>query len=208
MDFKKAFNLGGNIISIGIAAAAFFFFFLILNISFILSALVSLAAYIGSILIFAAQPTDKDIQINLNNHGVTPEMVKQTIAEGQKKAKEILSYSTQVKNPSVKKKIQDIYAVCGKIFDDFEKDPKDIKAARQFLSYYLESTVNILKRYVDLAAHGELNPEIQASLKKVENLLDTIKTAFEKQLARLLEDDVMDLDAEIAVLEQTMKMDQ
>lgn len=207
MDAKKIFNIGGNVIAIGIAAAVFFFFFFALNIGIILSAIISIAAYIGSILIFASQPADKDLQVNLGNYGVTPEMVKQAIAEGQRKAKEILAFANQVKNPAIKKKIQDIYDVCGRIFEDFEKDPKDIKSAKQFLSYYLESTVNILKRYVDLTAHGELNPDIQASLKKVESLLDTIKTAFEKQLARLLEDDVMDLDAEIAVLEQTMKMD-
>jgi 5-bromo-4-chloroindolyl phosphate hydrolysis protein len=53
----------------------------------------------------------------------------------------------------------------------------------------------------------ELGKQIKNNVikQKVESLLSTIKQAFDKQLAKLLEDDVMDLDVEISVLEKTMK---
>ena len=49
--------------------------------------------------------------------------------------------------------------------------------------------------------------DIRKSLAKVETMLQTIRDAFEKQLGRLLSDDAMDLDAELATLEQTIKME-
>ena len=43
------------------------------------------------------------------------------------------------------------------------------------------------------------------SFQKTENLLDTIEVAYQKQLEKLFEDDVMDLDTELKVLAKTIK---
>ena len=47
----------------------------------------------------------------------------------------------------------------------------------------------------------------QKAVERVESLLDMLQTAYEKQLAVLLEDDVMDLETELEVLERTIRME-
>jgi 5-bromo-4-chloroindolyl phosphate hydrolysis protein len=88
--------------------------------------------------------------------------------------------------------------------DTIQEDPTKLKPSQQFLNYYLDATVNILTKYVDLAGKDVRDAEIQKSLLKVETTLITIKDAFDKQLAKLLSNDAMNLDVEIQVLEQTI----
>jgi 5-bromo-4-chloroindolyl phosphate hydrolysis protein len=71
----------------------------------------------------------------------------------------------------------------------------------------LDSTINILNKYVELSAQDIEDEDIKKSLAKAETMLQTIRDAFEKQLGRLLSNDAMDLDAELATLEQTIKME-
>jgi hypothetical protein len=56
--------------------------------------------------------------------------------------------------------------------------------------------------------HSEIrDPGIQASLARVEGMLGTLKDAFEAQLAKLLSNDVMDLDSALQTLKQAIEME-
>lgn len=103
-----------------------------------------------------------------------------------------------------------IGALCetvAKILAEIRRDPDDLRRARQFLSYYLDSTIAILEKYETLAATPVRDDKIAASVARADAMLDTIGKAFEKQLANLLSNDVMDLDAELALLENTINME-
>ena len=45
------------------------------------------------------------------------------------------------------------------------------------------------------------------SIAKVEKMLPDVKETFRRQLAALLENDLLDLNVEISLLDKTMKMD-
>ena len=49
------------------------------------------------------------------------------------------------------------------------------------------------------------SPEVRETLDKMESVLVTIRKAFQKQLGKLLEDDVMDLDTEIESFKKAIK---
>ena len=121
------------------------------------------------------------------------------------KVKVLKDLEAKITNKVVTQKIEGIIEVVEKIFDDLKKDPKDVKTARQFLIYYLDATINILERYHSICSTNISSIEIKKSLDNVESLLDTIKDGFEKQLIKLLNDDILDLDTEIKLLDQTMK---
>ncbi|NLY17950.1 MAG: 5-bromo-4-chloroindolyl phosphate hydrolysis protein, partial [Clostridiaceae bacterium] len=93
------------------------------------------------------------------------------------------------------------------IFDDFVRDPKDIKIARRFTLYYLDTTERIVTKYYQLSNVPYLSDDAKATLKNVESTLVMIKDTFRKQLKKLTENDVMDLDAEIKVLRNTIKQE-
>lgn len=94
-----------------------------------------------------------------------------------------------------------------KILAEIRRDPADLKRSRQFLSYYLDATINIITKYATLSSQRVDDESIGESLSRTERMLDTINLAFEKQLARLLSNDVMDLDTELTLLEKTIEME-
>ena len=103
-----------------------------------------------------------------------------------------------------------VVAICRtglEICDYISAHPEDLSRARQFINYYIEAFEKIVSQYVELSSRKEGNPELEASLKRVEGVLDTIHDTYKKQLKYLLEDDILDLNTEITVLEKTMKME-
>jgi 5-bromo-4-chloroindolyl phosphate hydrolysis protein len=79
---------------------------------------------------------------------------------------------------------------------------KDLKPAKQFLNYYLDAAMKIVTRYAELATGPAGSPEVMQSLAKAESVMDTLNESFEKQQAKLKENDVLDLDTEIQVFEK------
>jgi len=127
--------------------------------------------------------------------------------EGVTKITKIRNQTAMIKNNDVAKKIRDICKIGLDIFDDLKKNPNDVNRAKPFTNYYLDSTAKIVNQYIDLSNNKNKTPELEESLKKVEDLLDNIEETFKKQLNLLLENDIMDLDTELQVLEKTMKME-
>ena len=183
----------------GILGAALFLVFLfVINAGPIVSLVIGGAGFGAGMLLFSRKKPEVIAQeIDL----------KTAVSNGQKKLVEIQKFQKLIKKPVVVAKVKEICEVIEKILEDLEKDPQDLKAARQFLDYYLDSTIKILNRYVELSAQNISDDSIKASLLKVENMLQTIKDAFEKKLAQLLSNDVMDLDTELSLLDQSINMD-
>ena len=180
----------------------FLVFFFFIQLSLLPSLLLGLAGFGGAYLfIYAFRPKPR-IEFNIGD-GITPRLLETTMKEGGEKIGVLIDCAKNISNPLVREKIGRIVDVIKRIFTNFEKDPKDIKQAKQFLSYYLDTSIKIVKKYRDLSAQNVRSPEIAATLSKAELMLDSIEKAFEKQHARLLRDDAMDLDTEIETLEKT-----
>ncbi len=180
----------------------FLVFFFFIQMSLLPSLLLGLAGFGGAYLfIYAFRPKPR-IEFNIGE-GITPQLLETTMKEGGEKIGVLIDCAKNINNPLVREKIGRIVDIIKRIFTNFEKDPKDIKQAKQFLSYYLDTSIKIVKKYRDLSAQNVRSPEIAATLSKAELMLDSIEKAFEKQHARLLRDDAMDLDTEIETLEKT-----
>ena len=163
-----------------------------------------MAGFVAGFLIFQPKAPDKHDFAML---GISKEDLNAALAEGASKLGIIRSEGKTIENPSVRKKVDDVTEVIERILKDIENDPKDLRRARQFFSYYLDATINIVKRYADLSRRGSQSAALNQSLERTESTLDTLKKAYDKQLTLLLEDDVMDLDAELELLERTIKME-
>ncbi len=133
------------------------------------------------------------------------EKAKKAYDDGIKVLTRIRNRTRMVRNNEAAKKIQDICKVGFEIFEDIKKNPSDLRKIKTFTNYYMDSTEKIINQYVELSGRQDTTPEVRESLEKVEGLLDEIKKTFDKQLASLLEDDLLDLNVELEVLKKTMK---
>ena len=194
-------NIAGFLAGL-IGGAGFLILFFVIQFPILPTLLLALAGFGGIYLFLYAFRPKPRIQFDIGA-GVTPQLLESTMKEGGEKIKALVDCSKDIKDPGVRAKVARIVDVIKRIFANFEKDPKDIKQAKQFLNYYLDTSITIVRKYRDLSAQNVRSPEIAATLAKAELMLDSIEKAFEKQHARLLRDDAMDLDTEIQTLEQT-----
>lgn len=144
---------------------------------------------------------------NLDGLGITQEQFKAALAQGAGKLVKLKQATGAVRDESVRAKANAVCDAVARILTDIREDPKDLRPARKFLDYYLDATITVVERYNALASKGVTSDEARESLTRAENSLDTIRSAYEKQLEQLLENDVMDLDTELQVLERTIKME-
>lgn len=195
--------MSGDILSGLIGGATFLIFLFLLGQNIIISIAVGVIAFIGGMFLFGSKL--KKNQMEFSGLDMDSQLVASVIKEGEERLKKIRQLSFKINDRRTKEKVDKIIDVTERIFDDIKKDPKDAKPAKKFLTYYLDSTVNILEKYIDISSKRLSSPEINATLTKVETILDTIVEAFEKLLEKLLENDIIDLDTEISVLESTIK---
>ncbi|MEI3078453.1 MAG: 5-bromo-4-chloroindolyl phosphate hydrolysis family protein [Oscillospiraceae bacterium] len=91
------------------------------------------------------------------------------------------------------------------LFAYVKEHPQDMGQIRQFLNYYLPTTIKLLEQYVVLQNQGMRMGNIDEGMKKIEDMLDKVIVAFQRQLDGLsLEGAAVDITADIQVMEQMM----
>jgi 5-bromo-4-chloroindolyl phosphate hydrolysis protein len=105
--------------------------------------------------------------------------------------------------PAVSAQVERLSALTEKIFTALETDVSRLPRTRKFLSYYLPTTVQLLRRYQELDRQGS-GSNITTALEKIKAMLSTVEAAYQKQLDNLYEAQAMDITADIRVMEQMM----
>lgn len=101
----------------------------------------------------------------------------------------------------ISEKLDRLENICRKIFDYVEKHPNKLPQIRKLMSYYLPMTLKLVETYEQLEAHRVQSASIEESKEEIHSALDKINMAFENLFDRLLENERMDLSADISVLE-------
>jgi hypothetical protein len=94
-----------------------------------------------------------------------------------------------------------IAALAGRIAEEAEADPADLRRARRYLTLYLEGAETVANRYVE-THRGQAAPALEENFR---TLLADLEAGFSAQLAQLRETDRRALDIDIAVLQQRLR---
>lgn len=192
-------NLNG-ILSGAVSVGVFLVFLLGFRGGLAVSAGVGVVSYvICAFLIFRKK------EVMLVADGVTQEDVREILAEGAQKLEEIKAAALKIPDQAVRAKMEGIVSIASSIYKDIQKDPRNIRQARKFISYYMETTGYIVKRYIEINANKNYLAGSDATMLRIIGALDSLYTLFTKLKGKLMEDDLLDLDTEIKLLEQTIK---
>jgi len=186
---------------------AFLLFFLFMELGLLLSVIAGAACFVAGYLIFTRSHRKKEYNFIFEGKLVDKVLLKKTMKAGRDAINELKYYRNKIEDEKVKKKVEKIIDVVERIFSNFRDDPSDIRKAQQFLNYYLNSALKVLNRYVEFSGKQTTSQDVASTLRKIEELLGTIYESFESQLAKLMDNDVMDVSSEIEVLEKTLKME-
>ena len=103
--------------------------------------------------------------------------------------------------------IDRIGVITAKIFEYQKSHPERSAQLHAFLSYYLPTTLKILRAYAQLESQGVEGENIAAAMSRIEGMMGKVVEGFEKQLDQLFQGDAMDITTDVAVLEQMLQKD-
>ena len=102
---------------------------------------------------------------------------------------------------NISEKLDKLEGTCRKIFQYVEQHPNKLPQIRKLMNYYLPMTLKLVETYEQLENHRMSTAAIEESKAEIHSALDNINLAFENLFDKLLENDLMDLSADISVLE-------
>lgn len=126
------------------------------------------------------------------------------IKEGRQSVKRIQQINDDIPDFKISAQLKQIEILTASVIDQVEKKEDKLKQVRQFMNYYLPTTIKLLEQYVQLQDVGVKGENITAAMTQIEDMLDKVIVAFQKQLDSLFERDVVDITADIQVMEQMM----
>ena len=118
--------------------------------------------------------------------------------------REIRQVNDEIPDERMSAQIDLIERLTAQIFNCVRQHPEKLSQIRQFLNYYLPTTIKLMEQYVTLQNQNVKTENITEGMQKIEDLLDKVIVAFQRQLDALFESDVVDITADIRVMEQMM----
>ena len=120
---------------------------------------------------------------------------------------EIRAVNDAVANEKVSAQIDQIGTITAKILDYQRSHPDSAPQLHSFLSYYLPTTLKILRAYGQLESQEVSGENITAAMARIEGMMDKVVEGFEKQLDLLFQGDAMDITTDVEVLERMLAKD-
>ena len=134
---------------------------------------------------------------------VSPEM-QQLLDERDRALSELRRLNDTIGDAQLSQQIDHLEHTTGKIIDAVVKDPEKQPQIRRFLSYYLPTTLKLLNAYDRMDATGVEGANIDGTKGRIEDIMATICTAFDRQLDALYGQEALDISTDIDVLEQML----
>ena len=133
-----------------------------------------------------------------------PPELQSVIHQGNTSIAKIRQLNDEIPDERMSAQIDLIERLTAQIFDCVKEHPEKLKQIRQFLNYYLPTTIKLMEQYVTLQNQSVKTENIEEGMQRIEGLLDKVIVAFQRQLDSLFETDVVDITADICVMEQMM----
>ena len=188
------------IYSCALGGAFFAVPYLALGIGVLPAALIGVGAYGAGVLLFNDKTTiDISNDISLGD--------KTTLNEAKELIKKMNDVIYKLEDKELVDNAKQIYLTSTKIIETIEKKPNKLKSARNFLNYYLPVTLKILERYDEIENQKLTTDSAKKFMDQVEEMIEKIKDAFEKQLSSIYQEEIVDTDAELKVFESMLKSD-
>ncbi len=177
---------------------------------FILAAIASVAVFcIGKVIWPNKTYTTADPEPQKKEEKKEPETtgnpeIDALIKERDRAVSEMRRLNDNIEDPTISAQIDRLESTTKKIIAQVVQNPDKLPQIRRFLNYYLPTTLKLLNAYDRMADVGASGENIDGTKTKIEDMMDTIVAAFDKQLDALFGDEALDISTDITVMEQML----
>ena len=126
------------------------------------------------------------------------------IKERDRAISEMRRLNDAIEDEKISAQIDHLELTTGKIIDHVVSNPKKLPQISRFMSYYLPTTLKLLNAYDRMDAVGVSGTNIDGTKGRIEDMMETICTAFDRQLDALFGDEALDISTDITVMEQML----
>lgn len=168
----------------------------------LMSACLSLIAYFVSGKFFIGELIDLDVVLSTGNQDIDAQL-----KASQESLKSLRAANEAIDDAFVSERIDRMERAGEKILEAVVIKPARATQVRRFMNYYLPASAKLLSQYKNLNLENAPGENLKKAKKSVEDSLDMIASAFEKQLDNLYKDEQVDISTDIEVLEKMMAGD-
>lgn len=192
------------LVSTLVPLAGFLFIFLGMKWHVLVAALIAVLLYFALYLFL--KPVQRIGRVNVEDLKGGAEL-HQLMSEAQDDMRAIYTASQTVKDEDIKHKAARLHAFGNSILNYLSQNPDKISGSRRFFSYYLDTGANILTKYMKLAGSNPDSEQVRRLTPQTSQALDHLYQAFMGQFSKLMQNELMDVEADIELLEKTLKME-
>lgn len=129
------------------------------------------------------------------------------IVKGQEMLRQIREVNDAIPDATLSRQMYELERLCVQIFKTVAENPAKEPQIRKFMSYYLPTTLKMLRSYRVMQDRGVSRAELNEAHKTLVRGMDMVLTACQKQLDNLFKAEILDVSTDIDVLEQMLKRD-
>lgn len=165
-----------------------------------------IGAAIGAAAYFLNKPVIKVEGIGPKNIALTSEWPL-IMHEANLDLEDIFNCMEKAPHEGIREKAGKLYKTGVDIIDYIRDNPGKLMAGKKFLSYYLDTAAKICRKYMEFTNTISTSAEANEMFEHTDKGLGLLVEGFEKQFSKLMADDLLDIETDIAVLENTIKWD-
>lgn len=166
-----------------------------------LTAVLSAAAYFGLSRVFRGREVEVRETVDTGDR-----QIDALIEQGRARLDNLRAVDAAISDAQISQRLARMVNAGEEIFRVLERDTSKSASVRRFMNYYLPTAEKLMTTYQMLRdVPGSEN--VARMLRSVENSLDMIAGAFEKQLDNLYQDRVLDIETDIETLEAMLASD-
>lgn len=167
-----------------------------------LTTLISCGVYFGLSRLFPGRAVEVREAANSGDDAIDA-----LIEDGRAKLDRLSAAGASASNEAIAQNLARMCAAGEEIFKLLERDVSKASAVRRFMNYYLPTADKLVETYRMLRDTRSAGENISNAMRSVENSLNMIAAAFEKQLDNLYKDKSLDVETDIDVLETMLAND-
>lgn len=189
------------VLSVAAALAVFLILFLFLKWNLILCMLLGVGVYVAFTMIF--KPTERIGKVDISSLS-NGELLHEKLGEADVDYQRIRRASVKIKDSELRKQCMELTELAESILKYLTKNPVRISAARRYIDYYQETAAGILEHYLELQETKVSTGEIQKAIASTKEAVATLQAAFQMQFEKLMQNELMDMEADLNLLKQTL----
>ena len=126
------------------------------------------------------------------------------ISERDKALTEMRRLNESIQGETISAQIDHLEDMTRKITSHVAEHPEKLPQIRKFLNNNLPTTLKLLNAYDRMDDAGVAGTNIDGTKSKIEDMMETIVSAFDKQMDALFADEALDIATDITVMENLL----